>query len=235
MVDADLEFRIALLPPISRGAHLAGPHLHARRLVALWKVEPAGAVPLAQAFRLLGEATVARTILRRLAAEGYLGDPRYWAFPPIDHLLPELQEASWQALLTGTLLAEGIKGVRGKWGKQRRAVSRVELPRLAPDWELSRLTRGADDEFIDVQVRHATARPINWRKKPSDKDVADAMKRVAAKYPADAQPSEKEVWFELEYDLKEEVARNQVRAAIKNHAPQLHGRRGYRSKDKSQT
>ena len=44
---AELEFRIALLPAISRGAHLAGPALHAQRLVELWKADDADAVPLA--------------------------------------------------------------------------------------------------------------------------------------------------------------------------------------------
>ena len=34
---AELELRIALLPPIGRAAHLAGPTLHARRLVQLWR------------------------------------------------------------------------------------------------------------------------------------------------------------------------------------------------------
>jgi hypothetical protein len=34
---AELELRIALLPPISRGAHLGGPAIHARRLVQLWR------------------------------------------------------------------------------------------------------------------------------------------------------------------------------------------------------
>jgi hypothetical protein len=34
---AELELRIALLPRISRAAHLGGPAIHARRLVQLWR------------------------------------------------------------------------------------------------------------------------------------------------------------------------------------------------------
>lgn len=34
---AELELRISLLPPISRGAHLDGPTLQAERLVELWR------------------------------------------------------------------------------------------------------------------------------------------------------------------------------------------------------
>jgi hypothetical protein len=48
---AELEWRIALLPPISRGI-FKGPHLHAARLIELWKVGD-DSVPLAQTFRLL--------------------------------------------------------------------------------------------------------------------------------------------------------------------------------------
>lgn len=33
----ELEFRIAMLPPISRAAHLGGPAIHARRLVQIWR------------------------------------------------------------------------------------------------------------------------------------------------------------------------------------------------------
>ena len=46
---AELEFRIALLPPISRGTHLDGPHLHARRLVEMWKIASDDDAPEAKA------------------------------------------------------------------------------------------------------------------------------------------------------------------------------------------
>ena len=45
---AELEFRILLLPPISRAAHLDGPDLHARQLVALWKVDDSDDVSIAR-------------------------------------------------------------------------------------------------------------------------------------------------------------------------------------------
>ena len=56
-----MRLRIALLPPISRAAHLSGPSLHAERLVALWQTDD---VPLADAFRLLEIAAIAGAILR---------------------------------------------------------------------------------------------------------------------------------------------------------------------------
>src|SRR5262249_58306496 len=166
---AELEFRIALLPAISRGAHLAGPTLHARRLVELWKVDDNDDVPLAQAFRLLDTEAVAGAILRTVMAGEYPGDRRHWIFPPLADLLPELQELAWQAMLDGALLVEAIKGVRGT---RPRVVLLAELPRLRPDWRLSRLVRvgcdgcdgeigrGGRDEFIDVRVRRPPAEPV---------------------------------------------------------------------------
>ena len=43
----ELEACIALLPPISRAVHLAGPRLYADRLVDLWRVADGEDVPLA--------------------------------------------------------------------------------------------------------------------------------------------------------------------------------------------
>jgi hypothetical protein len=230
---AELALRILILPPISRGAHLAGPKLHVQRLLDLWRVADGDAVPLVEAFRLVDDVeAITAAILRSAIAHECTGDPRYWAFASLEQMLPELRELTWHRMLAGALLVEGIKGIRGK---RHRAVLPAELPRLKPDWELSRLTCGENDEFIDVRVRHAPAEPVKktWRNKPSDKDVAATMKQVAADYPSGAQPSVKEIWFELEYQLTEEVTRKQVREAIKNHAPQLRGRRGHRSTGKS--
>lgn len=71
----ELGFNILLLPPISRGAHLDGPLLHAQRLVELWQLDSNDDIPLAQAFRLLDVETIAGAILRTLvAADDYPSD-----------------------------------------------------------------------------------------------------------------------------------------------------------------
>jgi hypothetical protein len=226
---AELQLRIALLPPISRGAHLDGPPLHAQRLIELWQVADGDNVPLAQAFRFVDKETVAGTILRTL----YLSDTEYpdgghhWHFPGIGDLLPELREAAWQLMLDGALEVKGIKGVRGN---RHRAILPAELPRLTPDWGLSRLTRGARrDEFIDVRVRRPPAEPIKkaWRgEKPSRENLREAMRSIAKDYPADVHPPEPEIWDALKKRLGHAVTRAQARDALKDHA--LKGRRGRR-------
>lgn len=227
---AELEFRIALLPPVSRGI-FRGPWLHAARLIDLWKVDEVDDVPLAQAFRLLDETTVAGVILRTLVAEEHSGDERHWHFPSLNDLLPELRGLSWQAMLNGTLPVEAIKGVRGK---RYRAVPPVELPRLRPDWELSRLIVGTRDEFIDVRVRRIAAEPIKkaWRKKPANRDVEAAMVEIAKIYPPGARPGEAEIWAKLKGCLGD-VTREQARNTLAKRAPHLQGQRGYRSKGKT--
>src|SRR5512143_2448860 len=93
LASAELELRIALLPPISRGAHLNGPALHARQLVKLWEVNGDEDVPLTQAFRLLDVEAVTGAILRTLvmADKDYPADLCHWTFPSLPDLLPELQ------------------------------------------------------------------------------------------------------------------------------------------------
>jgi len=230
---AELEFRILLLPPISRGTHLDGPALHARRLVELWKVEGNDDIPLVQAFRLLEAPTVEGAIWRAL----YMGDSdepdsgTSWQFPSLEELLPELRQLSWQAMLDGTLAVEAIKGVRGKW---RRSVLPAELPRLAPDWELSRLCLDKRDEFIDVRVRRPPAEPVkkSWRNLPSQKELNGAMDEIAGDYPQGARPSFKEVWGKLK-ERWPDFPRDPARKAIKDYAPQLRVRRGYHPSTKS--
>jgi hypothetical protein len=266
----ELELRIALLPPISRGANLGGPLLYAEQLVGIWKIDDGDDVPLAQAFRLLDAEAIAGAIWRTLNAkdqssdvryrhlpgledllsevrelpdselvEGVIwrslevgkyhsDDPRYWYFPPLDDLLPELRELSWRAMLDGTLLAEAIKGVRGK---RHRAVLPAELPRLTPDWELSRLCRGTSDEFIEVHVRRPPAEPVKkaWRKRPDKSALKAAMTGIARGYQPDAQPSLNEIWNALKGRLGPNVTRQQARDALKDYAPHLRGRPGYRS------
>src|SRR4051812_13840404 len=107
---AEIELRLATLPPISRGAHLTGPQLHAERLIKLWKAD--GEVALAEAFRLLDVGTVARVILRTMTARDYEGgDPRHWHFPPFADLLPPLRKAAWREIIAGKLVLEAIKSV----------------------------------------------------------------------------------------------------------------------------
>jgi hypothetical protein len=81
---AEIEFRLALLPPISRSAHLAGPKLHAERLIALWKAD--GEIALAEAFRLLDVETVAGVILRTVRRRLRRGRPAPLAFSAIRRL-----------------------------------------------------------------------------------------------------------------------------------------------------
>ena len=118
---AELELRIALLPRVSRGAHLGAPAIHAKRLVELWKIEAGDDVPLEQAFRLLDGKTVARAIFRTalMSENDYPNDPVYWPPPPLGDLLPELQTAVWQALIDDELRIEAIRYARGKIGKKR--------------------------------------------------------------------------------------------------------------------
>jgi hypothetical protein len=146
---AEIEFRIALLPPISRGAHLGGPLLHAQRLIGLWAVGEREDVPLAQAFRLLDANVVAGVILRTTMATDYPRDPRYWTFAPLADMLGELRACAWQAACDGALLVEGIRGMRGT---QHQQILPVELPRLAPDFRLSRLVKCDGCDACDGQI-----------------------------------------------------------------------------------
>jgi hypothetical protein len=221
---AEIELRIALLPPISRGTHLAGPRLHAERLVELWKAD--GEVVLAEAFRLLDVETVAGVILRTVTANEYEGDPRHWHFPPFIDLLPPLRAAAWQTLLGGTLLIEAIKSVRGT---RHRVVLPAELPRLAPDWNLSRLALNSRDEFIDVRCRRSPTEPIKktWRlEKPSSAELDAAVREIAKTYPhAQDQPSTRprfaDVHAEVNERFKVAVPRDDVVAAIDRAASHL--------------
>jgi hypothetical protein len=226
---SELWLRLASLPPISRATHLGGPALHARRLVDLWKVDDSDDVPLAQAFRLLDAGAIAGAILRTLAVRDYPGDPRYWTFSDLEDLLPGLQDLCWQGMLDGTLLVEANRG-----REKPRAVLPVELQRLQPDWRLSRLCLGERDEFVDVRVRRAPdpVEPAQRRKRPSRAELKAAMEEIAREAARAPAPTEQEVWNGLKARLGQ-VSRQDARGAIAKYAPQLRGRRGYRSKRKS--
>ena len=228
LAPAELEFRIALLPPISRGAHLDGPVLHAERLIELWKITDDERVPLGQSFRLLQvKQQVAGVILRTLTVGDYPSDPRRWILPPLNDLLPELRALSWRAMQNGELLVEGIKGVRGR---AHRSIQPAELVRLTPDWTVDRLCDGTQDEFIDVRVGRPPAVPVKptWRpEKPSRADLENWLRDLAEKeYPdAEQRPDRRPIFEALQKkankDFKTEVPRDDLRAAIDNAAPQL--------------
>jgi hypothetical protein len=228
---AEIEFRVAALAPISRAAHLAGPGKHAERLIDIWQVAASDDVPLEQAWRLLDREAVAGAILRTLAAgtDDASGDCRYWTFPSLADLLPELQELAWQSMLAGDFVIEGIKGVRGKWAKRGRAVSPVELPLLRPDWSLCRLTRDGQDEYIEARVRRAAAEPPNRpseKKRPSRAAVEEAVRDIAFGCPAGTRLSEATIWATLKERLGA-VTRRQMRNAVAKVAPQLKIPPGY--------
>jgi hypothetical protein len=228
---AEIEARLMLLPPISRGAHLAGPQLHAERLIELWKAD--GEVALAEAFRLLDVGTVVGVILRTVTAGDYdEGDPRHWHFPPFADLLPPLREAAWQEILAGKLVLEAIKGVTGR---QHRPLAPALLPRLTPDWALSRLIRDGRDEYIEVRVRPipATAIPRPWQGKPKREDVEAAASDIAKAYPPPAQLPFEEFWAALKTRVSPKVTRRQALDALEARAKHLQGRRGYKSKSPS--
>jgi hypothetical protein len=192
-------------------------------------------VPLEQAFRLLDVEAVARAIFRTalMSDHDYPNDPAHWPLPPLSDLLLELNEAAWQAVLDGELQIEAIRYERGKAGGTPCVVPSIELARLSPDWNLSRLCRGDLDEFVEARVRRAATNPVkrNWRKLPSDPDVENAMFEIAKAYGPDAHPAFNDVWDALKTSLGPEVTRDQVRKVLGKKAfSHLRGQRGYRSK-----
>ena len=224
----EIEFQVAILPPISRGAHLSGPQLHAERLIKVWRAE--GEVALAQAFRLLDVETVTGVILRAVVGGDYdEGDPRHWHFPPFTDLLPPLREAAWQEILAGKLVLEAIKGVTGR---QHRPLAPALLPRLTPDWELSRLTCDRRDEYIEVRVRPmpATAIPRPWQPKPSPEKIKTVAEEIATAHPPPAQLSFADFWAALKAGAGVGVTKRQALAALDKYAPHLRGKPGRKIK-----
>jgi hypothetical protein len=227
---AELELRIALLSPISRGTHLAGPRLHAERLIELWHVDDDEDVPLAQAWRqlawrLLGVGAIAGAISRTVAfsEHGYRGDPRHWIFPPLMDLLPELQTVTWQEMLAGELELEAIKGVRGK---AYCSVPLLELPRCVPDWELSRLVHGSEDVYVEVRACRRPAEPIktNWRTLVpiATKDLEPAVEEIVLACAPGEQMSEEDFGNRLRtLTGRPDLPRQIVRNALDRYAPQL--------------
>jgi hypothetical protein len=186
---------------------------------------------LGQAFRLLDGVEVAGAIWRTLGAKDYpAGDPRYWFFPPLEDLLPELRELSCQAVLAEAFEVEAIKGTRGA---RPRMVLSVELPRLTPDWELSRLCRYGEDEFIHVRVRRRPAEPgpkKAWREPIPKTDLKAATEAIVKACGPDAQLSESDFHEKLkEQTGRSDLTRKDARTAFNEFAPQLKLRPGYHS------
>lgn len=218
----DFETTILLLPPVSRGAHLVGPLLHAQRLVELWKgdANTDTAVPLALAFRLLDAEAIAGAISRAAATEEYSSRPSYWDLPSAEVLLAGLRELVWQAMLEGTLQVEAIEGVRGT---RYRVLLPAELPRLTPDWGLSRLMLDGRDEFIGVRARRMPAEPVQraWREPIAKADLKAAAEAIAQIY-AGTQPSEEEFWGKLKDQTgRQDLTREEARKALDDYASHL--------------
>jgi hypothetical protein len=228
----EIEFRIALLPPISRGSPIseewparahAGLWLHADRLIDLWKVDDGDDVSLAQAWRLLDLEAVVGAVLRTLAAseQGYTGDPRYWHFQPLADVLPELRECSWQEMLAGDFEVAAIRGIQGR---NYHSISPLEVRRLVPDWELSRLVREGEDVLLEVRVRRRSTEAIktNWRQPMSKDELRTAAEAIVRECAPGMRLSEPDFWNRLKDrtgrpDLPRQTARN----ALDNYAPQL--------------
>jgi hypothetical protein len=225
---AEIELRIALLPPISGGVHLAGPRLHAERLTALWKAD--GSVPLGEVFRLLDAEAIAGVILQA-AVECDGGDPRHWHPPPFADLLAPLREAAWREVLAGRLVLEAIKGITGR---RHQPLVPALLPRLTPDWKLSRLTRDGRDEYIDVRIRPMPATDISrpWQEKPSRDELKAAVEDAAEAYSSDDPPLFDEFWAAVKIRAPG-ITQIQMRKALKKQVPHLHRKRGQTRKMKS--
>jgi hypothetical protein len=220
---AEVEARLMLLPPISRGTHLRGPTLYAERLVELWRASDD--VALSEAFRLLDASSVAGVLLRAVVNDDpspRSADRRYWKFPALTELLPALREQAWKGMLAGRFMVEGIPGERGK---QHRPLSPSELPRLSPDWQLSRLIRDGCDAYVEVRVSDPPpVAPVKrWRKPPPQKDIKDALLAILKTAPTLSGENLEDALCER---LGEGMTRQKARAAIKQWAPQTVKPRG---------
>ena len=229
----ELEVRLALLPLISRGTHLAGPRLHAERLVELWAAD--GPVPLAEAFRLLPVEAVAGVLLRVLVTGAHdLGDdwakrPRgasHWSFPPVRDLLPGLYELIWSEALAGRLVVTAI--ALDEEG-ERVTVFHERLLALDPDWERSRLYLDGRTVWVAVQVEPiATAAPAvvpapRKREFISEKKIKAAVARFVKSVTDEEEnkPSgPREFHIGLEKHLGAELGQKRAAKALKTYAPQ---------------
>jgi hypothetical protein len=165
-------------------------------------------------------------------ANEYEGDPRHWVFPPLADLLPPLRALAWQEALAGKFVLEGIKGITGR---RHYPLTPALLPRLTPDWELSRLLRDGRDEYIDVRIRSmpAAALPRPWQGgKPSRNEIKAAVEDAAEAYSSENPPPFDEFWTAVKIRAPR-TTQIQMRKALKEQVPHLHIARGQRRKMKS--
>jgi hypothetical protein len=226
ILPGDLDFQIALIPPVSRSVGIAGRTaaiaLYAQQLFTLWKVAEGNGVPLSQAFRLLSVQAVQIATSRTMVEIEHPAG--LWRFPVIAELLPELQTAAWEAMLDGSVAVDGIPAIRGK---RRRIIPADELTRYCSDWAAARLTKDGHDVFIDVTVRRPPTVPVNWRDWPRDR-LETVVQEVERTFPAGAQPSfDREVLPALRAQIPG-LPRDAARSAVREYAPRLIGRRGHR-------
>jgi hypothetical protein len=227
-------FKIAFLEPISRGVHLAGPRLHAERLVKIWHTEEA--VRLEQAFRLLDVSLVESVIWRTMNEISEFGDECHWQFPEFEQLLPPLCDQVWQETLNGRLTIEGTTA-DGK----RHGLLPAKLQFLKPDWPTSRLHSEGHLKYVEVTVkRPAVSVSPSPRKVVSDAELGrciqqivtdwanptEDIKRVVKDWKADKQPEESELLELVRTRLDARISRKRLRLVMKNHAPQWVRERG---------
>jgi hypothetical protein len=216
---------IAFLEPISRGVHLAGPRLHAERLVELWRAE--GPVPLAQAFRLLNVSAVEGAIWQTMNAIGEFGNSRHWQFPEIEQLLPALRDLVWQEILAGRLVTEAITD-KGR----SCALVPAKLQFLEPDWPDSRLRREGRLEFASAEVKRPQPAAVPLRQ-ASEAEIGRCIAKIVKEWPGAKPPEEDDLLKMVKAKLGAGVQRSRLRAAKKTNAPQWVLPRGRPSKKKS--
>jgi hypothetical protein len=99
------------------------------------------------------------------------------------------------------------------------------LPRLTPDYELSRLTTDGHDVFVDVRVGRVPPIKKAWRERPHDRDVGAAMDDIAKGLTPGARLSDSDALKALRGRLGVSVTRGQARNALKKY-PNIRFQRG---------
>jgi hypothetical protein len=227
---AEIEARIARLPPLSRDAGLAsqglgqagvlrtggtmhplgGPDLHARRLAHLWRVADDADVGIEWAFRLLSPELIRDAIVRVMSDPGWdarvacqPSDPRYWVFPDFCALRPILDELARGAMLRGELVVRIVGGQRRRW----RTLSAAELARLHQEGRAV---------LLGARVRRPSTQAH------SAEEIERAVLAVASQHPGKKPAFERVLWPALKHELGDACfARRGARKAFDDYAPQI--------------